>query len=67
MPRHFERALFLIGDSGTGKSTQLRSLFRDWRFGTNGGASNFTQHSRNVLVQEEKVTVPSLRVTRLIR
>lgn len=36
MPRHFERALFVIGDSGTGKSTQLRSLFRDWRFGTKG-------------------------------
>ena len=34
--RHVERVLFVIGEPGTGKSTQLRSLFRDWRFGTQG-------------------------------
>ena len=27
-----ERALFVVGDSNTGKSTQLRSMFRDIRF-----------------------------------
>ena len=33
---YVERALFIIGDQNTGKSTQLRSMFRDWRFGKNG-------------------------------
>ena len=34
--RYVERALFLIGDQNTGKSTQLRSMFLDWRLGRNG-------------------------------
>ncbi len=33
---YVERALFMIGDQGTGKSTQLRSMFQDWRLGTRG-------------------------------
>lgn len=33
---YVERALFMIGDQGTGKSTQLRSMFQDWRLGTWG-------------------------------
>ena len=33
---YVERALFIIGDQNTGKSTQLRSMFRDWRFGKEG-------------------------------
>lgn len=33
---YLERALFILGDPGTGKSTQLRSLFLDQRFGKNG-------------------------------
>lgn len=33
---HIERALFVIGDPNTGKSIQLRSMFRDWRLGTKG-------------------------------
>ena len=33
---YFERALFFIGDKETGKSTQLRSMFKDWRLGTRG-------------------------------
>lgn len=37
MPRfHFERALFVVGEPDAGKSTQLRSMFRDRRFGTRG-------------------------------
>ena len=31
---YIERALFVIGDQDTGKSTQLRSMFLDWRLGT---------------------------------
>lgn len=33
---YVERALFVIGEQGDGKSTQLRSIFRDFRFGTWG-------------------------------
>jgi hypothetical protein len=33
---HFERALFVVGDPNTGKSTQLRSMFRDVRLGSEG-------------------------------
>ena len=35
-PSHVERALFMMGDQDTGKSTQLRSMFLDWRLGTSG-------------------------------
>ena len=35
-PRYVERALFLIGDQNTGKSTQLRSMFLDQRLGKMG-------------------------------
>jgi hypothetical protein len=33
---HFERALFVIGDPDTGKSTQLRHIFQDIRFHADG-------------------------------
>ena len=33
---YVERAQFILGDSGAGKSTQLRSLFRDRRFHRDG-------------------------------
>lgn len=33
---HVERAMFMIGDQNTGKSTQLRSMFLDWRLGNQG-------------------------------
>ncbi len=33
---HFERALFVVGERNSGKSVQLRSLFRDFRLGTDG-------------------------------
>lgn len=33
---YIERALFVVGDQNTGKSTQLRSMFRDWRLNTQG-------------------------------
>ncbi len=33
---YFERALFILGDSDSGKSIQLRSMFLDWRLGTTG-------------------------------
>jgi len=38
MPKilYIERALFVVGDQNTGKSVQLRSMFLDWRFGTEG-------------------------------
>jgi hypothetical protein len=37
MPRyHFERALFVVGEPNSGKSNQLRSMFRDVRLGTRG-------------------------------
>jgi hypothetical protein len=32
----FERALFVVGEPNSGKSTQLRSIFRDVRLGRNG-------------------------------
>jgi hypothetical protein len=33
---HFERALFVVGEPDSGKSNQLRSMFRDVRLGTGG-------------------------------
>ena len=33
---YIERALFIVGDQNTGKSVQLRSMFLDWRFGSEG-------------------------------
>jgi hypothetical protein len=33
---HFERALFVVGEQDSGKSNQLRSMFRDWRLGEKG-------------------------------
>jgi hypothetical protein len=33
---YFERALFIVGEQNSGKSTQLRSMFRDIRLGTDG-------------------------------
>lgn len=33
---YLERALFVVGDPNTGKSVQLRSMFRDIRFSTDG-------------------------------
>ena len=33
---YIERALFVVGDQNTGKSTQLRSMFLDWRLNTQG-------------------------------
>ena len=33
---HFERALFVIGNQNTGKSTQLRHIFQDIRFHNDG-------------------------------
>src|SRR5260370_12270091 len=35
-PLIVERALFVVAPRDSGKSTQLRSIFRDRRFGTNG-------------------------------
>jgi hypothetical protein len=35
-PYYFERALFMVGEQNSGKSTQLRSMFRDVRLGTEG-------------------------------
>ena len=32
----FERALFVVGEPNSGKSNQLRSMFRDIRLGTGG-------------------------------
>ena len=43
-PSYVERALFMMGDQDTGKSTQLRSMFLDWRLGTSGQIPS----SRNV-------------------
>ena len=33
---HFERALFVVGEPNSGKSNQLRRMFRDVRLGTGG-------------------------------
>jgi hypothetical protein len=33
---YVERALFMVGDPKTGKSTQFRSMFLDWRLGRKG-------------------------------
>jgi hypothetical protein len=33
---YFERALFVVGEPNSGKSAQLRSMFRDVRLGTGG-------------------------------
>lgn len=33
---YIERALFVVGNQNTGKSTQLRSIFCDYKFGTRG-------------------------------
>lgn len=36
MATYLERALFVVGPQNAGKSVQLRSMFRDVRFGTEG-------------------------------
>ena len=36
MTYYFERALFVVGEQNSGKSTQLRSMFHDVRLGTEG-------------------------------
>ena len=33
---HFERALFIVGEQNSGKSTQFRSVFSDLRLGGDG-------------------------------
>lgn len=43
---YVERALFVIGDQDTGKSTQLRSMFLDWRLG-NGGVVPTARNVQN--------------------
>ena len=43
---YIERALFVIGDQNTGKSTQLRSMFLDRRLGTQGEVP-ITKNVRN--------------------
>jgi hypothetical protein len=35
-PFYFERALFVVGQPGAGKSAHLKNMFRDWRFGNEG-------------------------------
>jgi hypothetical protein len=35
-PYYFERALFVVGEPNSGKSNQLRGMFRDVRLGTGG-------------------------------
>jgi len=37
---HFERALFVVGEPNSGKSTQIRSMFCDFRFGKDGKIPN---------------------------
>jgi len=50
MPVYYvERALFVVGEQNSGKSTQLRSMFRDVRLGANGnipGALNLPEMYR---------------------
>ncbi len=45
-PRYVERALFMLGEQDTGKSTQLRSMFLDPRLG-NGGRIPRSRNLRN--------------------
>lgn len=35
-PIYLERALFVVGQPGAGKSAHLKNMFRDWRFGNKG-------------------------------
>jgi hypothetical protein len=35
-PFYMERALFVVGQPGAGKSAHLKHMFRDWRFGNEG-------------------------------
>ena len=45
---YFERALFIVGEQNSGKSTQLRSMFRDVRLGTGGKDSRRDENSGDV-------------------
>ena len=40
---YFERVLFVVGEQNSGKSTQLRSMFRDVRLGTEGRIPDATK------------------------
>ena len=46
MPTYLERALFVVAPQDSGKSTTLRSLFRDRRLGMNGEPPASTEQRR---------------------
>lgn len=51
---YVERALFLIGDPDSGKSTQMRSAFLDWRLGRKSTIPNQNNISRVCQISNER-------------
>lgn len=53
---YVERALFVVGEQGDGKSTQLRSMFRDFRLNTWGSIPSTPKlHSVYALSNERRL------------
>ena len=58
---HFERALFVVGLSGSGKSTQLRSMFRDFRLGNEGKIPTANKLRNPYMLSNERCLYVKLR------
>ena len=51
---YVERALFIVGAQNTGKSTQLRSMFLDWRLGNKGQVPQARNLANTYLLSNER-------------
>ena len=51
---YIERALFVVGDQNTGKSTQIRSMFLDRRLGMNGNIPDAKRIAETYVLSHER-------------
>jgi hypothetical protein len=51
---YVERALFVVGGQNTGKSTQIRSMFRDRRLGTDGAIPDARRIAETYYLSNER-------------
>lgn len=51
---YIERALFVVGNQNTGKSVQLRSMFADWRFGSEGIIPTSSKIKESIYLSENR-------------
>ncbi|MCP4698166.1 MAG: hypothetical protein GY862_15130 [Gammaproteobacteria bacterium] len=46
--------IFIVGDQDTGKSVQLRSMFLDWRFGSQGNIPTSSKIKETIYLSENR-------------